>query len=371
MKSNIIYALGIIGLGLLGGCGGNGSGDNASTNPPPAITVAITPEFVTLASGAVQTFTATVTGTADNAALFSVREGAAGGSISPAGIYTAPQSPGTYHVVATSSADTTKSAAATVTLAAPVSITPPIVSIVPRGMQTFTATVTGFSNTAVTFSILEGATGGSITAAGVYTAPATPGTYQVVATSVADTNNSAAATVTVSSPPSNLTGTIQSVDAPTGVLQVVGVTVTVDATTLVVDGQTGSTGPLVLSDLQAGDSVQVFGDWTDRYYPHAIRAKQVTRTNPSTQFMMNNIDVTGLPYPILDDQQTQYFGSCSSAANVIGVPQSPAWGPCSGDVFWSNVATWRGPLFLTVTVAGAIRQTDGTPVASVVVATWD
>jgi hypothetical protein len=50
---------------------------------------------------------------------------------------------------------------------------------------TFSATVTGASNTAVTWSILE-PSGGSITEAGVYTAPDRPGTFTVAAVSQAD-----------------------------------------------------------------------------------------------------------------------------------------------------------------------------------------
>ena len=50
---------------------------------------------------------------------------------------------------------------------------------------------------AVTWSVQEGAPGGSVTAAGVYTAPGTAGTYHLVATSQADATKSATATVTV------------------------------------------------------------------------------------------------------------------------------------------------------------------------------
>ena len=55
------------------------------------------------------------------------------------------------------------------------------------GTDQFTATVTGALDTVVTWSVKEGATGGSITTAGLYTAPAKAGTYHVVATSKADT----------------------------------------------------------------------------------------------------------------------------------------------------------------------------------------
>jgi len=74
-----------------------------------------------------------------------------------------------------------------------VSISPASVTISTGATRQFTATVTGTSNTAVTWSC----TGGTVSASGLYTAPATAGTYTVKATSVANTSKSASATVTV------------------------------------------------------------------------------------------------------------------------------------------------------------------------------
>lgn len=61
----------------------------------------------------------------------------------------------------------------------------------------FTAIVTGASDSSVAWSVSEGALGGAITPDGVYTAPAAPGTFHVVATSNADRNASAQAAVVV------------------------------------------------------------------------------------------------------------------------------------------------------------------------------
>lgn len=77
-----------------------------------------------------------------------------------------------------------------------VSINPASASVKVGKTQAFTATVTGHSNTAVTWKV-EGANSGSITSDGVYTAPATAGNYRVVATSVGDTKKSATANITV------------------------------------------------------------------------------------------------------------------------------------------------------------------------------
>ena len=66
------------------------------------------------------------------------------------------------------------------------------------GKISFLTTVTGSTNTAVTWSVPEGAAGGTVSTTGTYTAPATPGTYHVVATSAASTAATATAAVTVS-----------------------------------------------------------------------------------------------------------------------------------------------------------------------------
>ncbi|MGB0110255.1 MAG: Ig-like domain-containing protein, partial [Terriglobales bacterium] len=77
------------------------------------------------------------------------------------------------------------------------SISPVSAALLTGATQQFTANITGSSNTAVTWS----ATGGTVSSNGLYTAPATAGTYSVTATSQADTTKSASATVTVTTPP--------------------------------------------------------------------------------------------------------------------------------------------------------------------------
>ena len=167
------------------------------------VTVTVAPTTATVAVGGSQAFTCAVTGSADTACTWSVREGASGGSVTSAGVYTAPQTAGTYHVVARSHADSNRSATATVTVTASqttpvaISITPATASVDACGTLTFAATVTGTSNTAASWSVSEGSAGGSVGTGGVYTAPASAGTYHVVATSQADPSRSQTATVTV------------------------------------------------------------------------------------------------------------------------------------------------------------------------------
>jgi alpha-tubulin suppressor-like RCC1 family protein len=78
-----------------------------------------------------------------------------------------------------------------------ITITPTSASILAGGAQPFTATVTGSENTAVTWAVSEGASGGTVSASGRYTAPQTTGTFHVVATAAADANQTATATVSV------------------------------------------------------------------------------------------------------------------------------------------------------------------------------
>jgi len=166
-----------------------------------------------LNQGATQSFTAFVIGTSNSAVNWAVQEGAAGGSITNTGIYTAPNKSGTFHVLATSQADTTKSQTATVSVAAVgISLTQTAVTLDVGNQFPFMANVTGTVNTAVSWAILEGTSGGNITSSGVYTAPGTDGTFHVIATSQADTTQMATAIVTVAAlvvtvfPPSDVLG---------------------------------------------------------------------------------------------------------------------------------------------------------------------
>ncbi|HZY03426.1 MAG TPA: hypothetical protein VFF02_07980 [Anaeromyxobacteraceae bacterium] len=197
----------------------------------PVVAVTISPQTATVAAGGTRTFTATVTGTTNTAVTWSVQEASGCGSVTQAGVYTAPAAAATCHVVARSNADATKSDVATVTVTAP---PPPVaVAVSPASAATnscqgltFTATVTGTTNTAVTWSVQEGAAGGTVTAAGAYTAPSTAGTYHVVATSQADPTKSAVATVTVTDRIVSVSVSPSSATVPAGGSQAFTATVT-------------------------------------------------------------------------------------------------------------------------------------------------
>ncbi|MEQ1909428.1 MAG: DUF1800 family protein [Vicinamibacterales bacterium] len=168
------------------------------------VSVTVAPTTTSLALGATQPFTATLTGTTNAGLMWSVN-GVTGGSttvgtISAAGVYVAPAalpaSP-TVTIQATSVASPTAFARATVTLLAPtmtINVVPTSAPVALGESQTFVATVTGASSTAVIWQV-NGVTGGSassgaISAAGTYTAPSVmPASSAVVVRAVSSVNS--------------------------------------------------------------------------------------------------------------------------------------------------------------------------------------
>lgn len=215
MTRNFIALVSASILFSLAGCGGG------STKIPTPVTVAIAPSAATVVVGQNQTFTATVSGTTNTAVTWAVTGGAGNGSITSAGVYTAPATvpnPASVTVTATSQADASKSASATVTVAATASavqvmVQPATASVSNFRTQQFNANVTGNANTAVTWQV-NGTAGGSqklgfISSNGLYVAPsAVPTksdnqgntnttTVTVTAVSQADASASGNSTVTI------------------------------------------------------------------------------------------------------------------------------------------------------------------------------
>jgi hypothetical protein len=168
-----------------------GSGSTSSS-----VSVSVSPSTSSLQENQQAQFTATVYGTTNT----NVNWSTSGGTISASGLYTAPAVAGNYIVTATSVADVSKSGSAAISVIQPsqisITVSPNSSTLQSGGQQQFSATVSGSSNTAVTWT----ASGGTVTTTGLYTAPSSAGTYSVTATSVADTTRSATVTVSVSTP---------------------------------------------------------------------------------------------------------------------------------------------------------------------------
>jgi hypothetical protein len=181
--------------------------NSAVTITPAVIGISLQPTTATVASGGTQLFTATVTGTTNQAVNWVVVGGANNGSIvssppnSLTATYTAPTlqsgaSNQTVTVTAQSQADTSQQASATITVTPPAAVTvsPPGASIPVGGTQQYTAAEAGVANPTFkwTVSAQTGCTVstlGSIDNNGLYTAPpvtatlsASPCPVQITAT---------------------------------------------------------------------------------------------------------------------------------------------------------------------------------------------
>jgi hypothetical protein len=168
--------------------------------PPDLVRFDLTPGNATIEMRATRTFTVTGYLSDGSPVPVGAEWSATGGAVDPSGVYTAGTTPGVYRIIATSTsgslADTSEITVAE--SAAPPPTVPTVTRLVlspgstslalgdSKRFEAFGRTSAGDS-VAVTASFA--ATGGTITATGLYTAGPTPGAYRVIATSdgLADT----------------------------------------------------------------------------------------------------------------------------------------------------------------------------------------
>jgi len=166
-------------------CGG---GNGSATPTPAVITVAVGPASPSVSVGASQQFTATVSGTSNKAVNWSVVE-ANGGTIDATGKYTAPMKAGSFHVVATSQADSSKSASDGVSVTAPApvfSTTPPTASAQDM-LYSYAVAATDPAGTAVTLTLTTAPPGATLNSGTVAWTPTVnqsraPNAFTVTAT---------------------------------------------------------------------------------------------------------------------------------------------------------------------------------------------
>jgi parallel beta-helix repeat protein len=192
-------------------CGGGGS----PSTPPQSVTVKLSSSSSSVLIGNTQQLTVTVTGTSNTAVTWSVNGIPAGnataGTISSAGLYTAPEdlpNPVNVTIQATSQADSSKSGSVALTIISDIGLTvttnpSAMSSVFPAGMVQLLATVTsaGHPNTNVNWAVNGvpngNSTVGTIAAIGtdtaLYTAPVTapnPASITITADCVADSSKS-------------------------------------------------------------------------------------------------------------------------------------------------------------------------------------
>lgn len=190
MNAVRILVLFVFLLSLIGCAGNDGSYGGA-------LSVRISPNILSLEPGKSKLFTAVVSKITSDEVVWSVDGGAANGTITSDGNYTAPTTNGVYVVRVAVANHPEAVATATVTVSKGVSIkitsNNPAPNMIPLSRLDFAAEVSGADNRLVTWS----ATGGTISSSGRYTAPSVPGTYVVTATTNADSSVKAEISVQV------------------------------------------------------------------------------------------------------------------------------------------------------------------------------
>ena len=321
----------------------------ASVTIIPPVSVSISPTSVQLLIGGHQQFTATVTGTTNTAVSWNLAgsgcSGAACGTISASGLYTAPSavpSPPQISVTATSLADPTKSGTAAVTIVPPVSvaISPLTAQLLTGGRQQFTATVTNTTNTAVSWSVAgsgcTGATCGTVSTTGLYTAPSavpSPAQVSVTATSVADPTKSATASVTIV-PPVSVTVSPATAQILTGGHQqftaiVSGTSNTAVSWSVAGSGCAGSTcGSISTSGLYAAPSV---APTPNQVTITATSVADATKTGHATVTISEpvSVGVAPLSVQVVIGSSQQFTATVKGTANT-SVSWSIAGSGCSG-----------------------------------------
>ena len=168
------------------------SGDTAAPPAPtapaaPTLTLmTLTPPTVNVQTGGTQPFAVAGVWSDGTTTTPNVDFSATGGTITAAGVYTAGGTAGTFLVIAAHHGGTKRDTSA-ITVTTPVAtltqliLTPPTASVSAGSTQQFA--VSGvWSNSATTVpAVTYTATGGTITAAGLYTAGSTAGTFRVIA----------------------------------------------------------------------------------------------------------------------------------------------------------------------------------------------
>jgi hypothetical protein len=166
------------------------------------IDVQLSPSSVSLAAGASQSFTAQGTLSDGSTLAVSVSWAATGGNVNPNGSYTAGTTAGNYRVVATvSGAPIADTALVTVTSSvatlSQIILNPSSASVPAGDTRQFSVTGVWSDGSNDTPAVTWSATGGSVTADGLFTAGAATGTFRVIA---AGSGKADTSVVTVTAP---------------------------------------------------------------------------------------------------------------------------------------------------------------------------
>ena len=185
----------ILGVALVLSCASSEVKAGLGPNEPGTITrLNVSPESVALGARGSQAFA--VVGTLEDGTTISapaVSWEATGGSITSGGLYTAGHSPGTFRVVATQQNGLIGDTATVIVdssgpaVLASLNLSPSVNTLAPGAIFQFGLAWTWNSGWAEAPEVAYSATGGTISATGLYVAPATVGEYKVVVAHVGGT----------------------------------------------------------------------------------------------------------------------------------------------------------------------------------------
>ncbi len=212
LKQYIALAVAAAALAVITGCGGGGRSSSPATPTITSVSASCSPSSINTSQTSSCTAAVTGTGSYSSSVSWSVSPTSAG-TVSSSGIFT-PSSTGTATITATSTENSSKSGPAPVTVTAAVSIASVFVTcdqsyVLAGQTNQCSASVqgTGSYNSAVNWEVNGVASGnstvGTISAAGLYSAPATlptPASVNVSATSQSDNTKSGTSILSLAYP---------------------------------------------------------------------------------------------------------------------------------------------------------------------------
>ena len=196
--------------------------DRRVTGPPPPDTAVVqvitSPDTVTLDPFQTRPFAAYGRTRVGDSVAVTVRWSASGGTITSGGLYTADTTPGVFQVSATVSGAALSGSSQVRARGSltQVILTPPSVSVVVGGTLQFAAYGKRRNGDSVAVGVAWSATGGGVTASGLYSAGASAGTYRVIATQSGGTLADTAAVTITTVPVASVTVSPASASVPVG-----------------------------------------------------------------------------------------------------------------------------------------------------------
>lgn len=178
----------------------------SSATPPTLSSLSLTPPTATLAPGATQQFVVSGSWSDGASSAPAVLYIATGGTMSPSGLYAAGPTPGSYGVIAVQVGGTRADTSIITIQAAPPAPTltqlvlnPSAVTVASGATQQFVVSASWSDGSSMVPPVGYTATGGTVTAGGLYTAGSTTGAYRVIVTQQGGTKADTSA-ITISPP---------------------------------------------------------------------------------------------------------------------------------------------------------------------------